>query len=229
MRTVRYELFRVTGISMDSADAVARRFRRFRYSQEKGAGFIVDEVRPQRLGARFVEFRTERVGYVDPFGEEQFFDRPIFETTTFQVSKDATNLVVSDCPRSRRAFLSALSEVFDDSLVIESAPIDLLAMCERLKADGLEPVLTRAILSNVTLSRAVSAKVHIQGSEDVRPHLRTLTAKRPYKLSIVTVHVTPDGVRSKLDVSAGGRLRITSDEPEFLLGKIRGYASHPGP
>jgi hypothetical protein len=221
MKATRYDLLRVSGISMDSPDAVAKKFRRFKYTEERGAGFLLDSVRSDKIEGRFVEYREEEVSFLDPYGKSGSFVRPVFDTTSFKLqAKQGVNLVLAQCPRSKRSFFSALSEAFNDSVSVEAPSWDLLAVIQRLKAAGFGPVLTKAVLSNVTLSPSVAAKVIVFGGGDIREHLKTLIGTRRHLLSNVSLELDGNDVAARLEASHTGRLRISSEHPEEVLTSL---------
>ena len=220
MKTTKYELFQISGISLERGDDVVKKLRRFKFSQKDGAGFVIDLVRKDRIEARFVEFREEQVVFADPFGNEDSFTRSTYETTSFQFCKSSPNLILSNSPRSRRAFFSSLSEAFDDAIAVQSAEIDPINFLKEAENEGYSPRITKATLSNVSLSSSVSAKLVISGTEDVREHFKILGGKRPYKISNVTVELSRE-TKEKVEVSPSGRIKVTSENPGHVLEIFR--------
>lgn len=161
--------------------------------------------------------RIETVDVVqDPLGGELEFPRIEFRNVEFRVSTEYPQLEVTNPPRNFSGFLTRLGEHLQFSTPITSVEADPLQWLDQIEKEiGRVSVLAIA-LSDISITRTISAKVCLTGTDDVRPQIdKIVSAGRSYRTDRVEFHSKNQPLQFAAEICQGGRACLTRGAPEF--------------
>lgn len=203
-------------------ETLARRVRTRSFTELASDGFVVDRLRSDFCEGRYVE-RLQRVEtVVDPFGNEQIYDRTEFSQVAFRATSGPPGLELVNPPRNVQSLLNRLSEVLDFRLVIEALSVDVLEWAERFRiAAELEFVIDSMQIGALGIEPGITGRMMIKGERDVREASSQLIQKRSHSLEKVQLRLkgSPKGT---IVLTKVGTAKVTiDDEVDALLPSLR--------
>lgn len=195
---------------------------RDQFTQATTTGFIVDAARAAWLDARFIQKRSFVETIVDPFGNELKAARISYAQTRFILSKQRPNLVVINPPRSLSAFVTRIGEHADTTAAIFSPTTASKAIIAAMARKARIAKITGILASDIELRGQASAKVLIQGEEDIRAAIKELIGERKHCIKEVQLEaLLENGADLKVTVKENARFSIQTADEECALTYIR--------
>ena len=191
-------------------------------------GFVVERIRDHSIEARFIEKITYSEVTIDPFGNEETFQRTAYRSVNFTLSSEFPHIEIKDSPKSTKDFVNKLLELCNFSLAVTPISVNLFDWVNEFQKSIARTVIVDSIqLSDLELAEGVSAKVLLKGGRDVRDAVFHLAQKKKYHLDKLQVKVKIDEKYASIHLSNAGAATIPSDLFEELLPLLR--ASLPTP
>lgn len=217
----RLKWFRGERIARESIEHATKQMLRWKYSDETGWGFLLNETRPEYVVGRFIERVVLKDEITDPFGKEIHNERVIFQETEFLLHHEHPHLEIRNAPRSITAFLNQLGRAFDFSIALTPLELDVMRFLSVLEKRATDITVSRIVISEMTLAVGVEAKCILTGERDVRRHVRALTASRDFHVSSIGVRFAVNGIELTGEVSNEGRIVVSAGLSGQLLADFR--------
>lgn len=218
---VRLKWYKASPINKKNLDQLLSGFVNDEYSEKKLWGFSNVTLRGAFIEGQYIERSESVIKVTDPFGNLLEFPRINFDKFSFLIGTKVPHLEVQDAPRGINGFLNQLAFYLNFSLAIEPIEIDLSDWFKVLQdnVDSIE--VSGALISNISLSNAVSAKISVVGTNEVRPLIKNLTGKYSYVFSKFHVEGIYCSQSFKCDLIADGRANILSGVEEEISEILR--------
>ena len=156
-----------------------------------------------------------------PFGQKMEFTRVEFKQVEFRLATGACELEIYDYPRSLRDFFNQLSRLSHRTISITPVTVDVLAWCDRISKNGGGARVSALTATNLVLSNTVSAKVRIQGSDEVRGALKSLAGSRKYEVERLVVDWSDEAGPHRVELHRDGKAQIISSDGIAALALLR--------
>ncbi|HUD82609.1 MAG TPA: hypothetical protein VMQ67_03870 [Candidatus Saccharimonadales bacterium] len=208
--SLRLKWCRATGIDRANIDRLLAGFLRDEYIDGRRWGFANVVLKGGSVEADYVE-RIEVVSKVnDPFGNVLEFPLVRFDQFSFIIRAKFPHIELQDAPRSLGTFLNQIAAYLDFKIALESITVDLPKWISAIEQNVDSISVNGALVSNLTLSNSVQAKIAFFGTAEVRPFVRKLTVKYVYSFSRMQVNGLFRSHRFKCDLFSDGRATILS-------------------
>jgi hypothetical protein len=126
-------------------------------------------------------------------------------------------LEVYDCPRSLRDFFNQLSRLSQRTISISPVAVDVLEWSDRISRHGGGSKVTALTATNLVLSTTVSAKIRIQGGDEVRAALKSLIGSRKYEVERLIVDWSGETGLHRAELHRDGKAQIISGDETGAL------------
>lgn len=211
---------RVTAASLKNA---ARQMLQWKYSDESGWGFLLNETRRESVQGRFIERLVLKEDVIDPGGNSLHYERVLFQETHFLLQTQFPHLELRDSPRSVSTFLSQLGRAFDFDIAVAPIEIDLLRFVAVLSRRLEKVTVSRITVSNIRLSEGIEAKCVLVGENDVREQISTITGRRKFKVASIGLTFSIHETELRSEMSSDGRITVAMDMTEEIRTEIRQF------
>jgi hypothetical protein len=198
-------------ITPDSLKLAAKQMLEWKYSEQGGWGFLLNEIRPRSIDGRFIERLVLKEEVVDPVGMVRQYERIIFQETSFLLRHEPPHLELRNAPRSVTTFLNQLGRAFDFAVAITPVQLNVMRFLSSLenRANGL--TVSRITICDMAVAVGVEAKCVLVGEHDVRRHVRAFTAKRKFQVSSIAATFVVNGIEMVGEINADGRVVISNN------------------
>lgn len=214
--STRYQWFRIDPFTQNDLRKASEIFIREKYSERRGYGVIVGEVRPDHLSGEFIEKTILKERIVDPFGKEAIFEIPQYRKLSFELSTTYPQMEMVNCPRTVGQFLTFVGDSLENRVAIAPVSFDVGSVIRLLKANKGAFSVQRVHAKNIVLSTTVSAEAVVQGTEDVNRLLSKFVGKHRFEMASARIHFSMEDKEYLAEMASGGRIRlITGDGPRF--------------
>jgi len=205
-----------------SIRSLANRIKAVPFTKDGFDGFVLDRVRDNAIEARYVEKLVFQEKIVDPFGNEESFERVSYRQTAFSIFSSFPSLQLLDSPRNTEGFTSKLLELSKFDLAISPLSVDALswAICLEKKLNR-EVYIDSLRIAGLQLENGVVAKVHVRGDRDVRDALKPIIKGRTYTLENVQLRASLGGRKFAMVVTKGGGASFPEEFHTDLLPILR--------
>jgi hypothetical protein len=205
---LRLKWYKAATIERKSIELLLTRLVKDDYSEGKRWGFSNIVLRGSAIEGEYIE-RFEAVTKVeDPFGNILEFPIVQYEKFFFSVGTKFPNLETHGAPRSLSSFFNQLASYLNFRISIEPVNIDLRNWISLIERNVDSALVGGLLVSNVTLSNAVDAKIALSGTSDVRPFVKMLTGKHSCVFSKVQIVGIFHSQPFKCELFADGRATI---------------------
>lgn len=205
-KAYRYRWFDIKPLNRNSIQRLAEGLLKLGYTDQTGFGFLVDEVRPTVLQARFITRDKVIKMIVGPDGESKEVAYEDYCKVGLRISAFSPALEVCNPTRRISELLSSIGEALDNTISIIPVVPSGLEWIEALGAGTGNVVLTRMAVSGITLTESISVKSIFSGTADVR--------------KAASKHL--GGRKIEID-NLGGTLSCGSDELAFKISKAGSF------
>lgn len=213
--SLRIRYYKITSINGGDLDEILKAIRRDEYSTKKTWGFANMTLQGRTLRGQYIE-RTEAVTkVVDPFGKVLEFPHVDYDHFVFQIGTSFPQLELHDPGRSLGAFFNQIAQYLSFRIALDAPVLDVLRWVDAMGAQADSLQVHGAVVTDVSLSNSVSAKVGLAGTDDVRPFIRKLVGKRRYSMQKVQLTGLLRSLPFKCELFADARATILNGvEPE---------------
>jgi hypothetical protein len=189
------------------------------FNHDLGSGFKIDKVRLNHITGRYVVRHDIVEDVNDPItGAVTTTQRTVYEVVNFNLNLVKPAIEVLNPPRSLSRFISALSDAIKTNITIINVDINLIdyiaILCKQLN----KIKITMIDCSNIVINYNTSAKLTINGGDDVREYLYELLNLRKYSIDNVRItFMNNAGTQSWFDITSKGTAKIADRDTEDLL------------
>jgi hypothetical protein len=203
-----------------SVAELADRLKHRTYNAHQGDGFVLEQVRPSHLVARYVE-RVHRVDEIfDSFGNPEAFERFEYRSQRFRVSREGPGLEMLDAARSMRPLISRLLETVDFDLEVVPVSVDPCAWAIAVQQSlGQSGVIDRVLAKNVQIGADALASVQVDAKTDARFAFQKLVKKPDIRLDRVRIRFP--GKAGMFTVTSLGGLEAKMIDPNSVVDFAR--------
>lgn len=205
-----------------SMRTLGARMKGFLFTPDSFDGFVVERVRDNSIEARFIEKFSYSELTIDPFGNEEIFQRIAYRSVNFTLFSEFPHIEIKDSPKSTRDFISKLLELCNFTLTVTPISVNLFDWVNEFHKRFERTVIVDSIqLSGLELEEGVSAKVLLKGSRDVRDAVFHLATSKKYHLDKLQIKVMIGEKYVPIHLSSTAGATIPSDFFEELLPLLR--------
>lgn len=184
--------------------------RQFRPNSQ--SGFKVSISTKKQVVARFIK-RFEYIEKIqDPFGKT--IDLPVFgfDEVDFSIYNSAPQIEMLDAPASTvSTLLSELLTLLPRERRVSDVQTEPLKWLKAM-SKNLDAVMIRAInLVDIPVTNSISAKLSLEGVEDVREGIPKIIGSRKHTVHKLRVDARFQGELVKIDIIADGRANTSSN------------------
>lgn len=191
------------------------------YSPKRTCGFTNISFHGLRVEARYVQ-RYERVDEVlDPFGKKFTYPRVDFDINEFILTTKQPSIELRNPTRSVSTLLNHLAQLLEFKIGIEPVSSDLSSWVRALENDFSNLNVISASMSDILINETTSAKVTIQGSNDVRGSIKEFLKDRKPNLSKIILNgLSPNGP-FECELGDDGRATLLKGDSENIVPLLR--------
>jgi hypothetical protein len=207
---------------------LASKMRSHIFKEDSFDGFLLDRVRENIVGGRYIEKVSFQETIKDPFGDERTFDRILYRQLEFNLFPTFPNIEFLDAPRSTNAYLSKLLELTNFELTVSPLSVDLIEWADSFqKLAKAKLVIDSIQISGLEIERGVTARMTIAGENDVRDALQRVTGSKKYELERLHLKYFVDSVLIPIQLTNTGSAKIDDEFADDLLPWLRSSLPHP--
>jgi cold shock CspA family protein len=192
-----------------------------KFDEKTGFGFILGDVRKEKITGRFVRKETISRSITDPQGESQTVQFVDFSITRFTLSTTSPHLELENPPRRLSELMTAFGDMLDNRIAIVPVEASCRRWLEALTLAGCAVRSTKIVTGSIAISDTVAVKATFSGTRDVQKEaLAFLKGKKSDPVEIAgELGYNSETARFKL--SANGILIFASTPPDELLAAVR--------
>lgn len=209
---------------------LATKMRAYPFKEDSFDGFLLDRVRENLIGGRYIEKMSFQETIKDPFGEERTFDRVFYRQLEFNLFSTFPNIEFWDAPRSTSAFASKMLELSNFDLTVTPLSVDLLQWVNGFQRLSKTKVVIDSIqIAGLEIERGVTARITIEGDDDVRDALQRVARNKKYNLERLHLKYVVDGVLIPFQLANTGLAKIEDQFIDELVPALRASLPLPTP
>ena len=195
------------------------------FNHDIGSGFKIDKTRLNHISGRYLVRHDIEEDANDPItGTVTTTQRTVYEVVNFNLNSVKPAIEVIDPPRSLSRFISALSDAIQTNITIVNVDIDLTNFIELLFKQLNKAKITMVDCSNIVINFNTSAKLTINGADDVRQSLNELLVLRKHTIDKARItFMNNAGTQSWFDITSKGTAKIADSDAENLLPMLKEY------
>lgn len=219
--STRYQWFGINPFTQNDLQKASEIFVREKYSERRGYGVIVGEVRPDHLSGEFIEKTIIKERIVDPFGKEALFEIPQYRKLSFELTTAYPQLQMINCPRTVGQFLTFVGDCLENRVAITPVSFDIGSVIRLLKSNKGTFAVQKVHARNIILSNTVSAEAVVQGTEDVNRLLTKFVGKHRFELASARMHFSVEDKEYVTEMTSSGRVRLLMGDGNRFGREIR--------
>lgn len=213
-----------------SLSELAGRLRDRPYTDEKGDGFVLDQLRSDFLAASHVERVTRVEEVTDPFGRSEHYERIEYDLRRFRILDHGSTMEIVNPSRSSNVLITRLLEATDFDVEIAPISIDPMEWWSRLsRLASIPGTVDRVEARNLRVGENALAQIKVEGTGDVADALRRMAALKTVSFDKVRVRFPSKSGSALMTASASVDLKGAT-EGEMLDGlrqSLRGSRLFP--
>lgn len=196
---------------------IAQKMKDNMFTRESHDGFIVNRVRDSFVEAKYIEKYIYQETLIDPFGNEETYDRTIYKQVNSTLFVDFPHIELRNPPRTLNPYISRLLEINNFSLTIDPIHIDILDWVDSIKDKISENIIIDSIqINRLEIDKGISAKVLLKGEKDITETFELFTSGKQYVLEKLQFKIPFNGRVGTVHLSNNASDKI----PEFLQDVI---------
>lgn len=192
-----------------------------KFDDETSFGFILGDVRKEKVTGRYIQKETITRTITDPNGESQNVQFVDFLTTKFTLSTSPPNLEVVNPPRRLSEFLTSLSDILDNKVAIVPVEATCRQWLEALSASGCTFRSNKIVTGNIAITDTVSVKASFSGTKNVQSEALSFLKGKKYDPVEIAGIIECGGETTKLKITSNGVLSFPSPPADELLAAVR--------
>lgn len=192
-----------------------------KFDEETGFGFILGDVRKDKITGRFVKRETVTRTVTDPQGEVQSIQFTDFSTVRFTFTTSPPNLELVNPPRRQLEFITAIGDLLDNKVAILPVEPTCREWLDALTKAGCTLRPTKLVTGNLAISDSVMVKAAFSGTRNVQKEaLSFLKGKKCDPVEVVG-EIEFDGESTRIRITTNGLLTFLSTPTDALLDAVR--------
>lgn len=192
-----------------------------KFHEETGFGFILGDVRKDKVTGRFIRKETITRSITNLQGETKNVQFVDFSTTRFTLFTSFPNMELENPPRRLTEFLTALGDILENKIAIIPVEATCQRWLETLAEAGCSVRTTKIVTGSIAISDTVAVKAIFSGTRDVQKEALTFLKGKKIASVEIAGELEHDGVKGKFRLSGNGVFTLPSAPPEELLAAIR--------
>lgn len=192
-----------------------------KFDEETGFGFILADIRKEKVTGRFVRKETITRSITDPQGESQSVQFVDFSTTRFTLSTSSPNLELENPPRRLSEFLTGLGDMLDNKIAIVPVESTCRRWLEALAEAGCSVRSTKIVTGSIAISDTVAVKATFSGTRDVQKESLTFLKGKKSDPVEIAGEFEYGGETARFKIAANGVFAFPAPPPEGLLAAVR--------
>ena len=192
-----------------------------KFDEETGFGFILGDVRKDKVTGRFVKRETVTRTVTDPQGEVQNIQFTDFSTIRFTFTTSPPNLELVNPPRRLLEFITAIGDLLDNKIAILPIEPTCREWLDALTKVGCTVRTKKLVTGNIALSDAVVVKAAFSGTRNVQKEALSFLKGKKCDPVEITGEIEFDGESANLKIASRGTFTFFSSPPEELLAITR--------
>lgn len=220
---MKVQWLRLPKLDSKALKAAGARILAAEYTDEKGIGFSVKEIRPSHLQGTFIHKVEMSETVEDPYGKEIIFNRIEFRRIPFKISLAAPELEVVVPSRGISLFIGQLSVAFAMSLRIDPIQFEPFDVFDALKEEKDSLLASAVKIDEIALSKTVTARCTVSGTSDVRPFIDRIAKGVTKSTASVRVIAADDDKKQhySCDIRRDGSVIFFGNADRVFLAPIR--------
>lgn len=187
------------------------------FTRDASHGFIVDEIRPSYVRAKYIKKRVIDQVVITPFGEELRQGYTTYDDNDFTISTDGPGLEITNPRRSLAELLNQIGIATHYSVSVSEISVDLNLWMQRLKRIVDNVVVTSLEYRDVLIAPKIHGHITLFGEGNIEYEVERLIKSKKHVLSRVKVSL--DGYRFVLTNKAA--VQMATQTPDSLVDLIR--------
>jgi hypothetical protein len=205
-----------------SLRTLAVRMRASAFTNDSLDGFIVDKVRDDTVGGRYIEKVSFQETLTDPFGDQHSVERTIYRQLEFNLFTTFPNVEFWDAPRSTSGYVSKVLELSDFAITLSPLSVDLIKWAGAFQSTvGTKVTIDSIQISGLEIERGVTARIVIAGDKDVREALKLVVKNKNYVLEKLQLRLPQDGAPAFIKLASTGSAKIEESHVENFASALR--------
>lgn len=192
-----------------------------KFDEETGFGFILGDLRKEKVTGRFVRKETINRLITDPQGVSQSVQFVDFSTTRFTLSTSSPNLELENPPRRLLEFLTALGDMLDNKIAIVPVEATCRRWLEALTEAKCSVRSTKIVTGSIAISDTVAIKATFSGTRDVQKEALTFLKGKKCDPVEIGGELEFGGETARFKISANGVFTFLSSPPDELVAAAR--------
>jgi hypothetical protein len=207
---------------------LASKMKAHSFGNDTSEGFLVDRVRDNSVGGRYIEKVSFQETVTDPFGQPKVFERTLYNQLEFNLTSSFPHIEFYDAPRNTQAFMSKLGEYSNFAVSVSPLTVDLMKWVDAFQSAAKTKITINSLqISGLAVDGGATAKVVLTSDKDVREALRLIVKSKNYELDKLQLKLAHDGETIGVQLSRVGSASLEEEYFEDFLPALR--ASLPRP
>lgn len=199
---------------------IARVLKAHPFQEEKGDGFVLEQVRPSFVSGSYYERKSHIEAMRDPFGHETNFERVEYRRSEFIISEGQLGLEMVEPSRSSQGLLNKLSEATDFRLTLVPITVNPHKWAMALQNRGYSSSFVESMqFSGIRLNVETAATLLVKGKQDVFRMAQSMIGEMPNKVDKVVLRL--DHARSSVTLSSTGLAVMKCPYESEVLPDVR--------
>jgi len=207
---------------------LATKMKEHAFKEDSLDGFIIDRVRDNLVGGRYIEKVSFQETITDPFGNQQTFERIFYRQLEFNLFSTFPNMELWDAPRSTQAYLSRLSELSSFAASVTSLSVDLIKWVNVFQSITKAKIMIDSVqISGLEIEKGVTARVVITGDKDVREAIQHIAKNRRYELEKLHLKLLQASTIVPIQLGNTGAVKLDEAYVEDYVPALRDALPRP--
>jgi len=207
---------------------LASKMRAHSFKQTSVDGFIVDRLRDNTIGGRYIEKVSFQEKVTDPFGDEQIIDRTLYRQLEFNLFQTFPNIEFWDAPRNTSGYVSKLLEFSNFGISVSPLAVNPLKWADAFQVHAKSKVTIVSLqVSGLEIETGIAAKIVVTGDKDVREAVKSVTKNRRYELDKLQLLLFQSGVPVSIQLASTGAAKIDESFVDDFLPALRNSLPQP--
>jgi hypothetical protein len=191
------------------------------YSEGAPWGFVDVRNQGDTITGTFVERFESEQNVTDPFGNLKIYKVINYSQARFNITTSFPHLELIEPPRSVAPLLTELSRAFGNNLVFSQIQLDVPQFINDFRHKVSSLFVTSATLDDVPLTNDIFARIHVNGSGEIRNHLKELNLAHKIEFQKVCVCGHTKTGQFRLELSSDARLQVQAGIADELIRLVR--------
>ncbi len=192
-----------------------------KFEDEASFGYILGDVRKDKLTGKFVQKDTINRIITNAQGESETVQFVDFNITNFTISTSHSTLEVVNPSRRLSELLISISDILDNRIAIIPIAATCRTWLDALSKSDCTIRLTKIVTGHISLTDTVSVKATFSGTKNIQKEAKTFLKGKMSDPVEITGQLEHDGDIAKIKITSSGALCFLSSPSEGILSAVR--------